>query len=138
MGGRGDQQLEPPPLPPVAFPVLASPPLPAFLSIVKRLHQESVSPNGKFGFHVTPFYGPPPMIVDWTDNWEFFWTREFRSGLKYALRERGDDPELEGLSEVELEAYMSRGMANHAEVLAEGQAAASDMQGLVLRIVSEL
>jgi fructosamine-3-kinase len=76
-----------------------SPPLPAFLSIVKRLHQESVSPTGKFGFHVTPFYGPPPMIVDWTDNWEEFWAREFRSGLKYAARERGDDPELVEIAE---------------------------------------
>ncbi len=65
-----------------------------FLSIVKRLHQESVSPTGKFGFHVTPFYGPPAMVVDWTDNWEEFWTREFRSGLQYALRMRGDNPEL--------------------------------------------
>src|SRR5436190_24131424 len=57
-----------------------TPPLLPLLSIIKKLHQESVSPTGKFGFHVTPFYGPPPMIVDWTDNWEEFWTREFRSG----------------------------------------------------------
>jgi len=47
-----------------------------------------------FGFHVTPFYGPPPMIVDWTINWEHFWTREFRSGLTYAQKMRGRNPEL--------------------------------------------
>ena len=41
-----------------------------FLSIVKALHHESVSPSGMFGFHVTPFYGPPPMIIDWTSDWE--------------------------------------------------------------------
>lgn len=39
-----------------------SPPLMQFLPILKKLHQPSVSPNGKFGFHVTTFYGSPPMI----------------------------------------------------------------------------
>jgi fructosamine-3-kinase len=70
-----------------------------FLPIVKTLHQASVSPTGKFGFHVTPFYGPPPMVVDWTDNWEEFWVREFRSGLTYVQSMRGEDPELVELAE---------------------------------------
>jgi fructosamine-3-kinase len=75
-------------------------PLPSeLLPIVRKLHLDSVSPTGKFGFHVTPFYGPPPMTVDWTDNWEEFWTREFRSGLEYAQRMRGDDAELRDVSE---------------------------------------
>jgi len=51
---------------------------------------------------------------------------------------RADNPELEGLSEEELKQYLSRGMANHEEVLAEGKAAAKDMQSLVLKIVSGL
>ena len=51
---------------------------------------------------------------------------------------RADDPELVGLNKEELNAYLSRGMANHEEVLAEGKSAAKDMQGLVLRVVSEL
>lgn len=51
---------------------------------------------------------------------------------------RADDPELEGLSRDELDAYLSRGKANHEEVLREGQLAARDMQELVLRIVSDL
>jgi protein-ribulosamine 3-kinase len=84
------------------------PPLLPFLSIVKKLHQQSVSPTGKFGFHVTPFYGPPPMIVDWTDNWEEFWTREFRSGLKYAQQMRGDDPELAEIAEEFIEKVVAR------------------------------
>jgi fructosamine-3-kinase len=76
-----------------------TPHLSPLLSIIKKMHQESVSPTGKFGFHVTPFYGPPPMIVDWTDNWEEFWTREFRSGLVYAQRMRGEDPELQEIAD---------------------------------------
>jgi fructosamine-3-kinase len=71
-----------------------TPQLENFLPVVRRLHEDSVSPTGMFGFHVTPFYGPPPMIVDWTSNWEHFWTREFRSGLTYAQKMRGDNPEL--------------------------------------------
>ncbi|KAK0268512.1 Purine nucleoside phosphorylase [Friedmanniomyces endolithicus] len=51
---------------------------------------------------------------------------------------RADDPELQGLSRTELDEYMSRGRANHEEVLEAGRLAAVDMQGLVLRIVAEL
>ena len=51
---------------------------------------------------------------------------------------RADDPELAELSQQELEQFSSRGKANHQEVLEEGRLAAKDMQGLVLRIVSEL
>ena len=79
-----------------------------FLLIVRQLHQQSVSPTGKFGFHVTPFYGPPPMIVDWTDNWEYFWTREFRAGLQYAQKMRGENPELMEVAEEFIEKVVAR------------------------------
>ncbi|KAK3941412.1 hypothetical protein QBC46DRAFT_458299 [Diplogelasinospora grovesii] len=85
-----------------------SPPAEQLLQIVKRLHQQSVSPTGKFGFNVTPFYGPPPMIVDWTHNWEEFWTREFRSGLNYAQRMRGEDPELVEVADEFIEKVVPR------------------------------
>lgn len=51
---------------------------------------------------------------------------------------RADDPELQGMSSEELDQYLSRGRANHEEVLEAGKLAAMDMQGLVLRIVSQL
>lgn len=51
---------------------------------------------------------------------------------------RADNPELAGLTRTELDAYLSRGKANHDEVLEAGRRAAIDMQGLVQRIVSEL
>lgn len=51
---------------------------------------------------------------------------------------RADDPELQGMTGEELEQYMSRGRANHEEVLEAGRLAAMDMQGLVLRIVSQM
>ncbi|KAH6975962.1 Fructosamine/Ketosamine-3-kinase [Ilyonectria sp. MPI-CAGE-AT-0026] len=76
-----------------------SPPLVQFLSILKKLHQSSTSPTGKFGFHVTTFYGVSPMINDWCESWEEFFTREFRSNLAYAQRNRGEDAELAKVAE---------------------------------------
>ncbi|KAK5112698.1 hypothetical protein LTR85_011209 [Meristemomyces frigidus] len=51
---------------------------------------------------------------------------------------RADKPELQGMSREELDAYLSRGRADHQEVLDAGKQAAVDMQGLVMRIVAEL
>ncbi|KAK4239294.1 Fructosamine/Ketosamine-3-kinase [Achaetomium macrosporum] len=78
------------------------------LPIVKTLHNNSRSPTGKFGFHITAFFGPPPMAVDWTDNWEEFWTREFRVGLAYAQRMLGDDPELQDIADEFIEKVVPR------------------------------
>lgn len=51
---------------------------------------------------------------------------------------RADDPEVASLSPEALEQYMSRGKANHEEVLEAGKVAAKDMQGLVVKVVEEL
>ncbi|KAK4570056.1 Purine nucleoside phosphorylase [Recurvomyces mirabilis] len=51
---------------------------------------------------------------------------------------RADAEELQGLSLQQLDEYLSRGRASHEEVLEAGRQAAVGMQGLVLRIVSEL
>lgn len=51
---------------------------------------------------------------------------------------RADDPELQNLTREQLDAYLSRGKANHVEVLEAGKQAARDMQGLVTRVVSEM
>lgn len=75
------------------------PPLPQFLAIVKKLHQSSVSPTGKFGFHCKTYWGPPVMRNEWTDSWEEFWGRQFRSDVAYAQKVYGVDEELESLTE---------------------------------------
>ncbi|KAB8349661.1 hypothetical protein FH972_023680 [Carpinus fangiana] len=48
---------------------------------------------------------------------------------------RGDDATLQGLSVAEMEAQLSKGKANHEEVLDAGKAAAETMQDLVREIV---
>ncbi|KAI0143468.1 Fructosamine/Ketosamine-3-kinase [Xylariaceae sp. FL1272] len=75
------------------------PPTRQLLSILKSLHLSSNSPNGMFGFHVTTYFGPPPMINAWTQDWEVYFTRQFRSDLDYLCKERGRDLDLMELAE---------------------------------------
>ncbi|KAK8108955.1 Fructosamine kinase-domain-containing protein [Apiospora sp. TS-2023a] len=76
-----------------------SPPADQILAILKKLHVNSVSPTGKFGFHVTTYFGPPPMINDWTDNWEEYYGRQFRADMEFVQKVYGADPELHELTE---------------------------------------
>lgn len=41
---------------------------------------------------------------------------------------RGDDPVIQNMNKAELDAYLSKGKANHEEVLEAGREAAKDMQ----------
>lgn len=75
------------------------PPLPQLVAIMKKLHETSISPTGKFGFHCTTYWGPPPIRNEWTDSWEEFWSRQFRSDVAYAQEVCGEDEELATLTE---------------------------------------
>ncbi|KAI1331844.1 Fructosamine kinase-domain-containing protein [Xylariaceae sp. FL0255] len=69
------------------------------LPIVKKIHESSSSPTGKFGFPVTTFWGPLPMDNSWTDSWEEYFTRKFRSALEYGQIPCGKDDELSDLGD---------------------------------------
>lgn len=84
------------------------PSLPDFLAIIKRLHQTSVSPTGKFGFHCKTYWGPPVMSNEWTDSWEEFWGRQFRSDVAYAQRVYGKDEDLDTLTEEFIQKVVAR------------------------------
>jgi purine-nucleoside phosphorylase len=51
---------------------------------------------------------------------------------------RGDAAEIQEMSEEELTEYLSKGRANHEEVLEAGRVAAEDMQALVKQILEDL
>ncbi|KAI9692020.1 MAG: hypothetical protein M1820_009595 [Bogoriella megaspora] len=51
---------------------------------------------------------------------------------------RGDDPAIYDMDRDQMQEYLSRGRANHAEVLESGREAAQDMQALVQLVVSSL
>lgn len=40
-----------------------------------RLHRESQSPTGQFGFHITTCQGRIPQSLEWESNWTVFFTR---------------------------------------------------------------
>lgn len=62
-----------------------------FCSKVAELHRRSVSPNGKYGFHVSTYNGSTPQENGWQDSWEVFFT----VGLKHmlALDEKVNGPQ---------------------------------------------
>lgn len=77
------------------------PPTSELLAIVKKLHQTAKSPNGKFGYHITTFFGPDPMDNEWTNSWEVYYDREFRHAIDYVqarLGEGNHDAELAELA----------------------------------------
>ncbi|KAH9906757.1 Fructosamine/Ketosamine-3-kinase [Xylariomycetidae sp. FL2044] len=84
------------------------PPIPKILAIVKKLHQTSISPTGKFGFQSTTYWGPPKMVNDWTDSWEEYWSRQFRSDIKYAQGVYGEDSDLANLTEEFIQKAVAR------------------------------
>ncbi|KAK5309137.1 hypothetical protein LTR70_010576 [Exophiala xenobiotica] len=46
-----------------------------FCSQLARLHTESVSPTGKFGFHEISCHGPNWQNTEWHDSWSAYFTR---------------------------------------------------------------
>ncbi|KAB5558029.1 fructosamine kinase [Coniochaeta sp. 2T2.1] len=65
-----------------------------FCSNLARLHRESVSPTGKFGFHVVTCNGTTPQKVDWEESWEVFFAEGLRHMLELDVRVNGEQPEL--------------------------------------------
>lgn len=66
-----------------------------FVRVVAKGHQNSVSPTGKFGFHVTTFSGDLGYDNRWCDTWEEWFTRAMKTIMEEELRVQGPHPELE-------------------------------------------
>jgi protein-ribulosamine 3-kinase len=64
-----------------------------FAARLAKLHWESVSPNGKFGFHVGTFAGNLPQYTDWEDSWEIFFAKSMRQAQDLEIKAKGYDPE---------------------------------------------
>ncbi|MCJ1356773.1 MAG: hypothetical protein MMC33_006769 [Icmadophila ericetorum] len=61
------------------------------------LHQNSKSPNGKFGFHLTTYSGNLPQMTEWEESWEAFFTKNLKWALKLELEAKGPDAEFDVL-----------------------------------------
>ena len=68
-----------------------------FCANVAALHNKSVSPNGKFGFHVVTYNGDLPQENEYTDTWEDFFTKGFNHMIKLTIERGGPWNEIESL-----------------------------------------
>ncbi|ORY66269.1 Fructosamine kinase-domain-containing protein [Pseudomassariella vexata] len=68
-----------------------------FVERLAKIHLNSRSPNGKFGFHVTTYSGNLPQVTNWEDSWETFFTKTMRKALDFEIAVKGYDPEFEEL-----------------------------------------
>jgi fructosamine-3-kinase len=69
------------------------PPVAELAGVIAKLHQNSVSPNGKFGFGV-PTSQSLQLENTWRDTWEEFFTRVFRDTVELEQRAQGQNNEL--------------------------------------------
>lgn len=46
-----------------------------FCARIAQLHRESVSPTGKFGFHIRNCQGKTPQPIEWEESWTRYFTR---------------------------------------------------------------
>ena len=68
-----------------------------FAACLAALHQNSKSPEGKFGFHVDNYMGNLPLSNEWEESWEKFFTKNMRHTLKLELAAQGPEPDFETL-----------------------------------------
>lgn len=68
-----------------------------FTARLAALHQNSKSPQGKFGFHVTTYSGNLPQTNEWEESWETYFTKSMRWALDLELKAKGPDPEFDVL-----------------------------------------
>ncbi|KAI1347589.1 Fructosamine kinase-domain-containing protein [Xylaria sp. FL0043] len=76
--------------------------------VLEKLHRSSVSPTGKFGFHVTTFNGVVPLINDWCDTWEEYFSRQLKADIQWLHSVRGPDPEFDEVAERFIEKVIPR------------------------------
>lgn len=79
-----------------------------FAAHLAALHQNSKSPNGKFGFHMTTYSGNLPQRNDWEESWESFFAKNLRWALKLELEAKGHDPEFDKLVPIIFEKVIPR------------------------------
>ncbi|KAH8768353.1 Fructosamine kinase-domain-containing protein [Diaporthe sp. PMI_573] len=66
-----------------------------FCARISQLHRESVSPTGKFGFHIKNCKGKTPQPIEWEENWTRYFTRLISYGFERDLVSNGPWPEYE-------------------------------------------
>lgn len=64
-------------------------------SKLAQLHRTSISPTGKFGFHITTCQGRIPQSVGWESSWTTLFTKMLQHVINLDFKTNGDWEELE-------------------------------------------
>lgn len=65
-----------------------------FCNAVAKLHENAISPNGMFGFHVVTCNGNVPQLNDWEPSWEVFFAKGLKHMLKFYAEKHGEQSEV--------------------------------------------
>ncbi|WEW55098.1 hypothetical protein PRK78_000526 [Emydomyces testavorans] len=80
-----------------------------FTARLAELHKKSVSPTGKFGFHIITCHAKLPQITDcWEDSWEVLYKKQLAHMVKLDEEKHGDWPEFQAVSRLVLEKVIPR------------------------------
>lgn len=79
-----------------------------FTLALATTHDQSRSPTGKFGFHVTTFNGHLSQNNDWCDTWAEFYAQQMRGMLDHERRARGPNEEIDALAPLILDRVIPR------------------------------
>lgn len=77
-------------------------------SRIAELHRASVSPTGKFGFHISTYHGKYSQSVQWNDSWASFSRSLLEDALRLDLQTNGLWPVFEKVSERTLNKVIPR------------------------------
>ena len=56
---------------------------------IAELHQQSVSPTGKFGFHLAPYDAKLPLYFEWDSSWVSFYRKLLEQVFKQDIQING-------------------------------------------------
>lgn len=80
-----------------------------FTAKLAELHKKSVSPTGKFGFHVVTYHGKVPQATNqWSDSWAEVYQKHLGSMVEQDLEQNGLWPEFKVLCDITLEKVIPR------------------------------
>lgn len=77
---------------------------------IAELHRSSVSPNGKFGFHTTPYDGKLPLCAEWDSSWTSFFTKLLKGVYQLDAQVNGSWPELDDAMHLTLQTVVRLGL----------------------------
>ena len=70
-----------------------------FCTKLVQLHQASVSPTGKFGFHIHTCQGPLAQATDWNASWVDYYIQLIRNAMRLNMEKNGTWRDLEQVVE---------------------------------------